>query len=207
MEEGYMSHNIEHRDYPVSIDRVKVKAELDDYVAHEDWGEGCSGLYRPIRWLDGVAPFEDSDAASQYLDENDKGDYDNLAVRYYSVDERLITSAKLTDLVKRRGELAVQRLNKNNIYYPDTVSAAYIGCKKCGSKLSREWLQKRTLRSNKCPVCGCDFRSETMLKAIRSLDDRINKIDADIEAERAKIRLKLRKKGEVRWLVKFEYHT
>ena len=43
-----MSHNIEYRTYKEDVDKNKVKNELDIYVAHADYGEGCSGLYNPI---------------------------------------------------------------------------------------------------------------------------------------------------------------
>lgn len=47
-----MSHNIKYFEYKEDVDRRKVQAELDNYVAHEDWQEGCSGLSSPIRWIE-----------------------------------------------------------------------------------------------------------------------------------------------------------
>ena len=44
-----MGHNIKYFEYKEDVDRRKVEAQLDNYVAHEDWQEGCSGLNSPIR--------------------------------------------------------------------------------------------------------------------------------------------------------------
>ena len=47
-----MSHEVCHFTYPKNVNKAKVQKDLDNYVAHEDWQEGCTGLYHNIRWLD-----------------------------------------------------------------------------------------------------------------------------------------------------------
>ena len=48
-----MGHNIMHEVYPENVDRNKVQRDWDNYVAHADRGEGCGGLSKKIRWLEG----------------------------------------------------------------------------------------------------------------------------------------------------------
>lgn len=77
-----MAHNIKYFEYKEDVDRKKVQANLDNYVAHEDWEEGCSGLDSPIRWIENCGVFDSYDEALEYIKSHDKGWYDSLAVRY-----------------------------------------------------------------------------------------------------------------------------
>ena len=43
----------------------------------------------------------------------------------------------------------------------------YIGCKKCGSKLSRKYLT-----GNYCPLCKNDLRSATVVERLKKLCDK-----------------------------------
>jgi transcription initiation factor IIE alpha subunit len=76
--------------------------------------------------------------------------------------------------------------------------AAYIGCPNCGSKLNKE-----RLRSEYCPLCNGDLRAVSTLERIESYKKRI----ADYEAKIKEERLKRKNKAEIKWLVKFEYHS
>ena len=71
----------------------------------------------------------------------------------------------------------------------------YIGCPKCGSKLFREYL-----KAEFCPLCRTDLRSQTTLEALANFDKRREKVQDQLEAEKEK------QNGEVRWLIKYEYH-
>ena len=74
-------HNIEYRNYPLNVNRKSVQKELDAYAAYEDRHEGCSGLYRDIRWIEnGIS--ENYDEAIKRIEINDREDYDQLAVKY-----------------------------------------------------------------------------------------------------------------------------
>lgn len=81
-----MAHNIKHLTYKEDVDRKKVQANLDNYVAHEDWEEGCSGLNSPIRWIENCGVLNSYDEALAYINSHDKGWYDSLAVRFKDCD-------------------------------------------------------------------------------------------------------------------------
>lgn len=39
-----MGHNIHYATYRENVNKKIVQNEWDEYAAHEDWQEGCSGL-------------------------------------------------------------------------------------------------------------------------------------------------------------------
>lgn len=73
-----------------------------------------------------------------------------------------------------------------------------IGCKCCGSKIARKYL-----KNNFCPVCHSDLRPETTLNRIAALKAKADKLHDAVLKEETKI---AKKNGNVRWLVKIEYH-
>lgn len=190
-----MSHNIEYFEYPYGISRDKVKKELDAYVAHADWQEGCSGLNNPIRWINGKTydTYEEAEAA---IKRYDNGWYDNVAVPYYRTGE-MQADAKYNELSKKSDDLRKEFDQRMAKLYPATLTSDFIGCKNCGSRLSR-----KHLHTNFCPVCEKDLRPEYMLKSIEAARSRMNKA-TDAAAEY----LRKKAKKEVWWLVKIEYHT
>lgn len=202
-----MSHNIKHCDYPERVDRKKISQEINSYISYETRQEGGSGLLHPIRWIEDCGILTDYDAAEKYISEHDNGWYDALAVRYYVVDERLLSSQKLMQLNKQQAELYKKYTEKNEARYVDSVSTAYIGCKQCGSKLSREYLKKMNSHVNHCPLCNADLRSVTTQNSIAALKKRLDSCREQVNTETKKLEVKMRKKASVRWLVKFEYHT
>lgn len=187
-------HNIEHRDYPENVNRNEVKASLDNYVAHADWQEGCSGLYKNIRWEAGIiCPSEES--AEKWLEEHDRGDYDNLAVRYRAPKG---TSKKLEELQKKRSEKWEEWYKEEYKKYFADFKSTLVTCKECGSKVNVQYII-----SHDCPVCKADMRSNTEKKRVAALKTAEEKLESAIAAENER----LAKRGEIRWLVKFEYHT
>lgn len=189
-----MGHNIDYRSYPEAVSRVEVKNELDHYVSMEDWQEGCSGLYNPIRWIETVI-CDDCEKARAYIEKIDRGDYDNVAVRYFNC--LPYSDAKIEELERKRNDARTKYMAKCNVIYPKTIKAAYITCKTCGSKLSRVHL-----RSNVCPLCKASICPESFDKDIKSAENRYNKARDNLERYRQSKAHK-----EVCWLVKFEYHT
>lgn len=188
-------HNIEYFDYPENIKRDYVFSELSNYVAHEDWQEGCTGLYRPIRWLEGTV-CEDYEAAKKFLERNDRRDYDNLAVRFkwykYSGGSKAVTELEKRIRAQRD---AIEKLNKDISIQNRTSS--FIGCPKCGSSLART-----LLHGENCPLCREDLRSKTNLTRLSNARQKL----ADIEKKRDE-QIRKENKPEIRWLVKIEYHT
>lgn len=194
-----MSHNIEMRSYPENVDRKKVQAFWDDYASHEDWQEGCSGLGASIRWCESAGILSDYDAAEAYINAHDSGWYDQLAVRYYEPEDVKYTQ-KVKELRARCNELHQKWCAVQSELYAGTVTAEYITCRGCGSKLKRT-----LLRSNRCPVCNADMRPQYKVDAEQSAHDRWKAALSKLSEEEKKCEAKSKKK--VCWLVKIEYHT
>lgn len=190
-----MSHNVELFTYSEKVDKNKVQAELDDYVAHEDWQEGCTGLFHSIRWLEGTV-YEDREKAEEAIDRLDRNNYDCLAVKFKC--PMPFRDAKLIELNQKCKDTHNEYVNRECAVYADTITSAFIGCKACGSKISRTHLRPR----NNCPVCRADLRPEYMLKSIQTAKDRWEKAKKTADEY-----YKRKSKKEVCWLVKIEYHT
>ena len=193
-------HNIEYRDCPENCNRQHVKRELDSYVAQEDYQENCPGLYNPIRWLEGTV-CEDKDAAVQYISSHDKGDYDNLAVRYHERKQpkETVALAKL----RERYRLAMEKYQTfQDTNDASTLQSAYLGCKGCGSRLATAYLKK-----NSCPVCGHDLRPASQQEKVAKMVAHIRGLKNEIQKEEEKARQNAEKTGKIFWLLKFEYHT
>ena len=93
---------------------------------------------------------------------------------------------------------------KSEMFYP-LIAPIVTPCAKCGSSLNRSVLiQKFGQRANYCPLCGADFRSPTVLKAIANAKERYEKVCAELKEAEKKA---ARNSKEIQWLVKIEYHT
>ena len=206
-----MSHNIETRTYPENVDRRKVSDILDTYVSQRTIEEGGGGLPSNIRWLEREPICNSESEAEGKIKALDKGWYDCLAVRYYhSKNNGPVSSAALTNACE-----TVNKAQKDYNTLKDTARAEFfnrksefVGCKNCGSKLSL--IELKRLEKTNCPLCGGNLLSPTITDRLMKAHDKIVKAQKKQAAERAKAeakRIKADKNREVRWLVKFEYHT
>lgn len=188
-------HNIEHYSYDENIKRDWVQQKLDAYVKAETYHEGGHGLDKPIRWLDSEPICPDYDTAITVIEKRDRGWYDQLAVRYYEPAPGF-TSKKYTELREKTRAAYDAYLAKNSIWARG-LKSEYVGCKKCGSKLKREYIN-----TNKCPVCHAELRPESTLKSVEAAQARWKKAQAVENAYKND-----HAKKKVMWLVKIEYHT
>ena len=76
-----------------------------------------------------------------------------------------------------------------------TFKSVLITCKKCGSKLNKDYLKKSC-----CPLCKNDLRSNTVKAASDRYEEKIRKLKKDIQTEEAKAS----GKAVVRYLVMYE---
>lgn len=191
-------HNIEHWDYPQNANKRTVANEIDEYVAHEDWKEGCSGLYNGIRWLDGNI-YDSYDEAMDALEKLDRGNYDNLAVLYKSY-AHVKRTKKMEALQERMFQVqeAKRVLDNKSVKELSARKSQYLGCKNCGSKLATKYI-----KNSKCPLCGAELRSDTVMARLNAMSDKFSALLKECKAEEKKAK----NKAETRWLVKFEYHT
>ena len=189
-------HNIVMNSYPLNVDREQVQKHWDEYAAREDWQEGCTGLYRPIRWIEDEIS-ESYEEAEERISQIDHGDYDQLAVKFKEYKKG---NSKKIEILAARLEEVRQGLRKRESvihYSSDNVASEYVGCKHCGSRIATKYI-----KSNRCPVCGADLRPATVLNRIDIAKQRIAQLENQIKAEERK-----NGKYEVKWLVKIEYHT
>lgn len=184
-----MGHEIVHLRFDENTKRNRILEECNEYSRRS--GESIS----QIRFLE--APILDSyEQAEEYLRSQDSGWYDCLAVRY----REATTPSKRMQVLDKRCDAAM-RAYRLLAEKPITsmTTAKFIGCKNCGSKLSRDHL-----RGSYCPLCNSDLRSETHQKKIRAADEKVKYAQELLRKEKEKVAAKSEK---VSWLVKIEYHT
>lgn len=181
--------------YKESISKESILAELDDYVLRMTWQESSHGI-DTIRWYENTV-CSDYDSAREFLDNHREYDYDSLAVRYKCIDKEK-SSKKLDELKVKCNEVYKKYTEMNKKVVFKEFKSQYIGCKNCGSKLNKDYLN-----SNKCPLCYYDMRSETLLNQIKNLENKLNDLNLQIKEETKKLNEKY---GKVYWLVKVEYH-
>lgn len=190
-----MGHSIEFFTYDEKKKKSEILDELSTYVSHATWQEGGHGISK-IRWYDSeVLP--DYAAAEEFLDNHDKGWYDQLAVRYKEKDTNY-TTKKLTEMKSRCSALYKQYHTFANKVVASDFKSQFIGCKYCNSKINKDYL-----KTNYCPVCQHDMRSETNLKKIAAMKQKLKELESQIRLEEQKM---AQKHGKVKWLVKIEYH-
>ena len=195
-----MSHNIKMSVYPENVNRTKVQSEWDNYVRMEDWQEGASGLPGKIRWIENIV-LNSKEDAEEFINKNDNGWYDQLAVRFKDVHIKM--SKKYDTLATKLKTLKNELNERNNVFYATTVKSEFVGCKNCGSKLASKYIQ----RTNVCPLCRADLRSQTTLSNLQRLRERIAETEKLLKEEEKNLRNKQIKNATVKWLVKIEYHT
>ena len=191
-----MGHNIKYYSYPASTDTRTINTELDNYARKATWQEGGHGLHSPIRFIDHT--LDSYEEAAEYIKNHDKGWYDQLAVKYRTIPNGK-TSKKIEELRVKLSDARRDYHTLNSEIAAKSFKADYVGCKHCGSKINRTYI-----KTNFCPVCQSDMRSETTQKKLQTLKAKIEKIEQELkDAEKAFVQ----KNAEVFWLVKIEYHT
>lgn len=197
-----MSHNIEYYEYPENVDKKKVASDLDNYVRHAAWQEG--GHLNEIRWYD-AEPCASREDAEVFIQEHDHNWYDCIAVRYR---EPILDKPSKTyvELMGRKKKADERYAKASAEVYASTVQSAYIGCKHCGSKVNRQYLLRQTIgvRVNACPVCRADLRPASKLENIQKASEAVEAICKKLQEESRRMS---KKNGQVKWLVKIEYHT
>lgn len=198
-----MSHRIVMDDFKYNCNKKSIEADYNSAARVAGRMEGSSGLGSPIKWNDLATPCENREAAEDWINKHDRGNYDQIAVTYYDIDPHKLSSAKLRSLEEREKKEYSKMNALANPIYAKTHSAAFIGCKHCGSKLNSEFVS-----TNKCPLCGNDLRPESLLDKIKQQKAKIRELQLEGNKERDKLWKKAMKKKEtcVRWMIKVEWH-
>ena len=192
-----MGHAIDYLHFEEKMSKKAIEEACNE--RSERYSDYHGVLYHNIRWLDKIC--EDLQAAEDYIEENDRYNYDQLAVRY-RVYPKLESSKTLLSLIERRKKehTKLEEYIKNHSI--KTFKSDYIGCPKCGSKLKIS-----LLRSECCALCYTDLRGKTTLDTIARYQKNIKELNEKIKAEERNIQQKNLKKSTLKWLVKIEYHV
>ena len=141
--------------------------------------------------------YDSRDQAQEAINGFDNGWYDDHAVLFRDLDS-VKESREIINIKERLKKTQVAKTEYIRANPVTNRSSEFIGCKNCGSKLSRTHL-----RANNCPLCGNDLRSPTVLSRIKAYDAKIDKLQSELTA--AKLRQK--DNADVCWLQKIEYHS
>lgn len=191
-----MGHVVKYTHYEYTKDVKKDIArvlEVLDRIAYDP--QESSGYHGNMTFHDGKV-YDNEAEAMEAIGSYDDGWYSDHAVLFKDC-----AAVKKTAAMRKKDEQIAAAREKaceiNEKYRLPSGSTAYIGCKECGSKISR-----KHLRSCNCPVCGKDLRSNTDIARVEAALKRIQKlVDEYNEMEK-----KLKDKAPIRWLVKYEYH-
>lgn len=186
-----MSHSIQFVTLPNTITPNEILQRVQYEVAHSGDRYGTERITFPTDKV-----FEDSEAAREYIRSLDNSWYQGYAVRFQAYKPKE-PSSKMQELRKKRDEEVAKRRAYLDAHSIRNQKAALIGCPKCGSKLSREYLL-----TNNCPLCRTSLLSATVQKRLEAFDTKIEKLHQQMAAAGKANR----EKASIMWLVKYEYH-
>lgn len=177
-----------------------MQKEWDTFVAHADSQEGSKGLDPPIRWMENTI-CDSYEEAMSFIEKNDKGWYDSLAVRCRSY-TKPASSQRIAFLQSKVNELKQKYEERDGRLCFAKRTSAFISCPHCQSKLAKQYL-----KSNYCPVCHADMRSKTELGILNNMSEQLKKRRTELNEEIKSYNKKRQDSAQIRWLVKIEYHT
>jgi hypothetical protein len=177
-----MGHEQEFYSINEKINKKAFEKEVNAHVAMATWNEGGHGLDHPIRWLSNIC--NSYDEAVDFIRANDKGWYDQLAVRYREYSP-LVPSMKAQQIKEK----IKQEIDKMNEY----------------SK--KHDVRNRSSKTVGCPLCKTDLAVPSVSETLAKYNAKINKLRKSLESENQKIQHLHQNESIVKWLVKIEYHV
>lgn len=185
-----MGHLISKIDVRENIDKRDIMNMIQNEARRN--GDGYSSS---MTWHENVLPLKNREEAEKFIEKKDNGFYDDHAVRYFDY-----SNAKETKILQTYREKLMATKIKLKEYEKKhsikVLQAKFLTCSKCGSKINKDYIHRE-----RCPICNKDLRSKTILETIDNYNQRILEIEKKIQEEKEK------QKGEVKWLVKYEYHV
>ena len=184
-------HNIVYLDYNEDKDLKKITRDVLEYV---NTSGDCYGTDRVTFLHETIC--SNRDEAIEYISDRDRDWYGGYAVKYYDFNN--VSSKRIDELEQRHVDTIKSKQEYIKKHAVTNRTAAYIGCPKCGSRLSKKYLH-----NDYCPLCRADLRPESTQERIKKYEAKEKEILQLIKAEK----LKHKSKAKVKWLVKFEYHS
>lgn len=185
-------HNIMYETYPEKTSEKAITEDVLHYVQNHGDMYGTDRVQFPTSMV-----FDNYEAAQNYIDSIDHDFYGGYAVKYYDFSKMKFTK-KIEELQVKIKDVQTKWQEYEQAHSVKNQKAVFIGCPECGSKLNRE-----RLKAERCPLCHAELRAKTTLERLASFESRIREYEKRIGEER----MKEKKKAEVKWLVKFEYHS
>lgn len=193
-------HNINYFVYADNTDKGKIQKELDSHVRQVCWEEGAGGLYGQIRFINHLCDNENE--AHKYINEHDKGYYDQLAVRFKRPKPDAVIPKSYAEAEKRYFDAVsdYDTYKQKNIFAGRKSKT--VGCEKCGSSLSVEYMSRRMGAC--CPLCNNDLHSASWKETLETKRQKMTKLE---KAYLIQKQVYIDRNTEIMWLVKIEYHT
>lgn len=190
-----MGHAVEYYEYPVSVSKEKIQAELNRIARAEG---DCHINLPTIHWYSVICETEEE--AEQYIEERDKAFYGQYAVRYYKAN-KLSPTKQLEELKGKYSVLKLKYQKAISEIHCKNFKSQYISCKKCGSKLAVQYMC-----TNVCPLCRTDIRPQSVIDNIAKMSKQLTIYENKIKQIDRERQMK-QKNREVMWKVKIEYHV
>lgn len=189
-----MSHAIEYFTTDKRSNIMNVANEFAFY--NTDRGENPGGSYHGNMTIHDTPICESYDEAVQFIEEHDRGWYDDHAVQYK--DKSRLKPTKQMEALKARMQKNLEdKCAYANEHSVKSRKAEFSRCEKCGSRVATKYV-----KTSHCPVCGNDMRAEYIIERLKKYDDDMIKI----KKQYAELEKKQQGKCPVRWLVKVEVH-
>ena len=179
----------------MTCEENESRAIVIDDIREEAARRG-DGYHSDVRWHDEVKPLESYEEAKNFIENRDKGWYDDHAVRYKDYSNAVKTK-KMAEYEQKKMQLVKDKQAYAKEHSVKNFKAKLVGCPKCESKLNKSYLW-----GDSCPLCRAELRSETTMNKLKWYDDKIKEYANRIEEEKKK----QAKKVKIMWLVKYEYH-
>lgn len=192
-----MGHEMHYDTFKVTTSKKDIYNEVNDRAIEE--GDYHSSL-SAIKFYENEC-FNSREDAERFISEHDSF-YGQLAVKFKQTDFE--PSKKLKALYSKTSEAFREYGEINCMFFAKDFKSDTIGCKQCGSKLSRKYLH-----SNFCPLCHNDLRPATLRKRIEAAKAKYEKCQEQQKTCEKEERLKNIAKGKSQtfWLVKTEFHV
>lgn len=181
-------------DFALNTSKSEMVMRIEDSLNRERGY--LNPVHQQLLLLEDIEPSDGYDEAEEKLSElySKYGRKYNYGIKYLDY-SKVKPTKKMQDLDRRIKELEQKISDYATEHSVLKFKAEFVGCPCCGSKLKREML-----KSDNCPLCHTDMRSNTTLTTLKGYKDKIRDLKKQHTAETKK----MKGKTEMRWLVNAE---
>jgi rubrerythrin len=145
---------------------LRIEQGCDTYAGH------IGIMPDGINFVD-ITPFSNSDEAEEYIGDNHDKWMQAMAVPYVGMARVPDKQSERNAKALKKAEDDLDKLEASIIRKIKSTKSKTIGCKKCGSSVSRKWL-----RNASCPVCSAVdiFYSKTQVKQLKAKEENVRSL-------------------------------